>query len=162
MSRNSYNAEQIADYFIWKASQETDKDRKHLTNKKLQKLLYYAQAWSLVVRKEKLFKEKIEAWVHGPAIRSIYNEYKIFGFNPIKKEIDSKKIEKLPKGIVNFLNEVWSVYGKFDASYLELLTHSENPWQKAREGVAKSESSSNEISLKEMEKFYAEKLKTAS
>ena len=58
----------VADYFLYKAN----KEKKPITNKKLQKLVYYAQAWSLVLNNKKLFSEPIEAWVHGPAVRSLY------------------------------------------------------------------------------------------
>jgi len=61
------DADLIADYFIYKGKEEN----KPITNKKLQKLLYYSQAWYLVFNKKPLFKDKIEAWVHGPAIRTI-------------------------------------------------------------------------------------------
>ena len=155
MIRRILNAQQIADYFLWKANN----DKRAITNKKLQKLLYYAQAWSLAVRNRRLFGEKIEAWVHGPAIPAVYFEYKKFGFAPIKKSISARVIERLPKDTKEFLDQVWSVYGKYDAAYLEYLTHSEEPWQKARAGLEPHIGSENEISLQEMKKFYSAKLK---
>ena len=57
-----------------------------------------------------------------------------------------------------FLNQVWAVYGKYDAAYLELLTHSEEPWQKAREGVEPNVGSENVISLDDIKTFYSSKL----
>ena len=155
--QTALNAHLVADYFLYKGQQE----KKPISNKKLQKLLYYAQAWSLVLCKEKLFKDKIEAWVHGPAIRNVYIEYKEFGFNPIQKEIETDKINKIPEKIKKFLDKVWRVYGKLDAVYLEQLTHSEKPWQEARDGLQGHESSENVISIKSMRDFYSEKLKQA-
>lgn len=65
MSKNT-KAMEVGKYFIYLAN----KENKALTNKKLQKLVYYSQAWSLVLNdNKKLFKEPIEAWVHGPAVR---------------------------------------------------------------------------------------------
>jgi uncharacterized phage-associated protein len=148
---------QVAEYFIDKANQE----RKPITNKKLQKLVYYAQAWSLVLKNKKLFDEKIEAWVHGPAIKSLYVEYKKFGFNLIEKKADNASLKNLSSADKKLLDEVWSVYGGLDADYLEMLTHSETPWKEAREGLQNSENSENEISLKTMKSFYSQKLKTA-
>jgi uncharacterized phage-associated protein len=144
----------VADYFIDKAN----KEKIIITNKKLQKLVYYAQAWSLVLRNKKLFDEKIEAWVHGPAIKSIYAKYKTFGFLSIKREIDESVIKNISKNTQKLLDEVWSVYGNFDADYLEMLTHSETPWKEAREGLQGSENSKNEITPKSMKTFYAQKL----
>ena len=150
-------ARRIAEYFIWKSESE----KRPITNKKLQKLLYYAQAWSLVMRNKKIFQDKIEAWVHGPAIRAVYAQYKKFGFNPITISISKESIDKIPTDIKKFLNQVWAAYGKFDAAYLERLTHSETPWQKARDGLEAYIGSENEISLLVMEEFYGEQLKAA-
>ena len=148
----------VAEYFIDKSN----KDLRSITNKKLQKLVYYSQAWSLVLSDEELFEEKIEAWVHGPAIRSLYIKYKSFGFSPIKKEPDITSLNSLSASIKNLLANVWSVYGGFDADYLEMLTHSEKPWQEAREGLQSSENSENKISLEIMKTFYSQKLETAT
>lgn len=148
----------VAEYFIDKAN----KENKPITNKKLQKLVYYAQAWSLVLQNKKLFNEKIEAWVHGPAIKSLYVKYKSFGFNAIKKEANIVSLKSLSLPDKRLLDSVWSVYGGLDASYLEMLTHSETPWKEAREGLQSSESSENEISTKTMKTFYSEKLENAN
>ncbi len=151
MTRGTFTAKQIAEYFIWKGQSE----KKAITNKKLQKLLYYAQAWSLVVRDKRLFDEKIEAWVHGPAIREIYSAYRRYGFGPITKTITERALS-ISDEAKSFLDQVWSVYGNRDAAYLEYLSHSEAPWQKAREGIASHVGSENEISLSDMKEFYTE------
>jgi len=155
MARDTLNARQVAKYFIWKANSE----EKAVTNKKLQKLLYYAQAWSLVLRDKKLFGDKIEAWVHGPAIRDVYFEYKKFGFGPISENVKENDLEKISSDTKKFLDQVWSTYGKKDAAYLEYLSHSETPWQKAREGLEPHIGSENEISTKDMKEFYSSKIK---
>lgn len=147
----------VADYFVW----ISNKEGKPVTNKKLQKLIYYAQAWSLALSNKKIFDDKIEAWVHGPAVRSVYVQYKKFGFSPINEAPAEKKIEKLPQDVQNFLKDVWTVYGKFDAEYLELLSHSEMPWQKARENIEPNIGSENEISIDDMRAFYSAKLQSA-
>ena len=149
-------AQDVGRYFLYLASQE----KEPITNKKLQKLVYYAQAWSLVLNNKKLFSEPIEAWVHGPAVRSLYMQYKKFGFEPIAEEVkpDTLKISSKTKEL---LDAVWNAYGKLDAGYLEILTHSEEPWREARKGLQHYENSENEISLKSMKSYYSEKLKEA-
>lgn len=144
----------VAFYFIKKGSDE----KKPITNKKLQKLVYYAQAWSLVLHNEKLFSEKIEAWVHGPAIPDLYEKFMQFGAEPITLKPSDKPTFNLPETQKEILDNVWQVYGKFDADYLEILTHSELPWLEAREGLQSSESSENEISLETMKSYYSQKL----
>jgi uncharacterized phage-associated protein len=155
MARDILNAKQVAKYFIWKSQSE----EKPITNKKLQKLLYYAQAWSLVLRNKKLFSDKIEAWVHGPAIRDVYFEYRKFGFGPISENVRKNDLGKISENTKEFLDQVWSVYGKKDAAFLEYLSHSETPWQKAREGLEPHIGSENEISLEDMREFYGSKVK---
>lgn len=148
MGTQTVDANTVAKFFLWKASQED----KQITNKKIQKLLYYAQAWNLAIKDKPLYSDKIEAWIHGPTVRSVYDEYKRFGFNPIDIFINEKEIEPLKDN--DLLNDVWNIYGKYDASYLETLTHSEQPWQIAREGLEYNESSSNVITLDSMREYY--------
>lgn len=147
------SAMDIADFFIWKSTKEGGV----VTNKKLQKLLYYAQAWYLAIQDKPLFNDKIEAWIHGPTVREVYFAYRDCGFNPIKKEVNDSIADKL-KEQKTLLDNVWSVYGKFDGNYLEELTHNELPWQEAREGLELNMASENEISLETMKKFYRAKL----
>lgn len=145
----------VAEYFIKKSQLE----KRAITNKKLQKLLYYAQAWSLVFNSKKIFDESIEAWVHGPAVPSVYSEFKNFGFGNINTEVDEKDFELLSEDDKKVLEDVWKTYGKFDADYLEILAHNEDPWQKARDGIAADESCSNEISTDLMKTYYEQRLK---
>lgn len=146
----------IAKYFLYLGNQ----DKKLITNKKLQKLVYYSQAWSLVLNNKKLFNDPIEAWVHGPAVRSLYIEYKRFGFSPISEKIDESDIKVSCKDR-ELLDNIWKIYGKFDAGYLEMLTHSEQPWQDARNGLLGHQSSENQITGKSMKSFYSRKLEEA-
>ncbi len=155
--RQSLKAYDVGRYFLYLASQE----KEPITNKKLQKLVYYAQAWSLVLKNKKLFNEPIEAWVHGPAVRGLYVQYKKFGFAPIQEEIKPDTI-KISGKTKRFLDTIWRAYGKLDAGYLEMLTHSEEPWREARKGLQHHESSGNEISLRVMKNYYSEKLKEAN
>lgn len=148
------SAKLIADFYIWKSA----KENKPITNKKLQKLLYYAQAWYLVLENKPLFREDIEAWVHGPTVRDVYFTYKDCGYGPITKEVNDDIVNEL-KEQKAVLEGVWNVYGKFDADYLEELTHNEEPWQKAREGLEGHIASSNLIDPILMKKYYSEKLK---
>jgi uncharacterized phage-associated protein len=148
------NALTVADYLIDKAN----KENKPITNKKLQKLLYYVQAWSIAIRNKKIFDDKIEAWIHGPAIRKVYLEFKEFGASPISKKVNQKTINNMDQEVKKFIDKVWNIYSKYDAPYLEHLTHSESPWQDARKGLEADISSNNEISFDSMRSFYKTKL----
>jgi len=153
-SSNKINALLIADYLILKSQEEG----KTITNKKLQKLLYYVQAWSVTLRNKKVFDDKIEAWVHGPAIREVYLEFKKFGADPIKKKITASKFSKINKDTKKLIESVWNAYAKYDAPFLEHLSHSEDPWLKAREGLESNMSSTNEITIASMKAYYKTKI----
>lgn len=145
-------------YFI----NEANKNRKAITNKKLQKLLYYVQAWHLVFYDEPLFTNRIEAWVHGPAIRSVYQHFKSYGYQPIQEDIKEEIFKNsISKNEKDLLDEVWNLYGKHDAFYLERLTHNEDPWIEARDEIESCESSSIEITVDSMKIYYNKLLEDA-
>lgn len=149
----------VVHYFMHKSKEDSRND---FSNKKLQKLLYYAQAWNLVLNDKRLINKKFEAWIHGAAIPVIYGRYKKFGFDEITEEYDEDEFSIFSNEEKQVLDEVWRIYGKYDADYLELLNHSENPWQNARESLSPFEPSSAEISEKDMSKYYGEKLEKAT
>lgn len=128
-----------------------------ISNKKLQKLLYYVQAWTLVLYGKKAFNDDIEAWVHGPAIPSVYRAYKDFAFNPIPASM-ADAIQPISSEIQSVLKDVLRVYGKYDASYLETLTHVEQPWQEARGSQKPYENSVSVISTASMKSYYGKKI----
>jgi len=143
---------QIADYFIWLANETGS----HLSNLKLQKLVYYAQAWHLAIEGEELFLEDFEAWVYGPVIPSLWNIYKDFGQGSITKDFAERP--SFGEEIDEFLDEVADVYFGIHAFDLAKLTHTEKPWLEARKGLAPDELSNNIISKESMKKFYSERL----
>lgn len=120
-------AETVAKWLLSKQS---------MTPKKLQKMLYYAYAWTLVNFNEnsnqlnnRLFDDKFEAWVHGPVIPSIYHKYAEYGFNDIpQQECDIK----FSDDVTDVLDQVVIEYGKYNGNELESITHQETPWIEAR------------------------------
>ncbi len=123
-----------------------------LTNLKLQKLLYYAQAWFLALKGKPLFDENFQAWVHGPALPSQYRRFKKFGWGPILlKKITAHKVDEK---VATHLREVVDVFGVETASALELMTHDELPWKEARKGMSPDQSSTAIISKESMLSFY--------
>jgi uncharacterized phage-associated protein len=121
-----------------------------LTNLKLQKLLYYTQAWSLAIYDVPLFVEDIEAWIHGPVVPRVFGSFKEYRWNVIAKAVTPI----LENGVIFHVNAVLDSYGKFSATELERLTHSEQPWIQARRGIAPDEPSRNVIPTNHMKVFY--------
>lgn len=122
-----------------------------ITPLKLQKLLYYAQAWSLVFRSKTLFYEDIEAWVHGPVIPPVYRRYKQYGYKTLPQE---DFFSELKADEIDILNMIWINYGKKSAKSLEELTHSEYPWINARKGLRLDQLSNKKISIRDMRSYY--------
>lgn len=100
-----------------------------ITNLKLQKLLYYAQAWFMVNNNGKLlFEDDIEAWKYGPVVRSVYDNFKKYNSSPIEISKRRRKIKPLEKNEEIFLEEFSITFYKFSASELVAMTHNERPW----------------------------------
>ena len=126
-----------------------------ITHLKLQKLLYYAQAWSLVLNQKALFEEDFEAWTHGPVLPSIYEKYKSKGHSPLDI---SEEDSDLSEETLALLQEVMRVYGEKSARHLEKLTHQEKPWLAARGSLPLEARCTNKISKESMLAFYSEML----
>jgi uncharacterized phage-associated protein len=145
------SAQTIAEYVLWTAHESGS----FISNLKLQKLLYYIQAWHLSVFRRPLFPEKFQAWPHGPAIPEIYRRYKHYGWRNIDEAVDCPSLEPT---VTRFIEEVLDEYGPLDARRLESLTHREDPWIEARNGLEDAEPCSNEISEGTMEQYYRQRL----
>jgi len=90
--------------------------------------------------------------VHGPVFHPLYQGFRKYAWNPISEAVDPPE---LPEAVENHLREVMEVYGGFSAWDLERLTHAEEPWQKARGGVAPDVPSTSVISDEEMRRYYS-------
>ena len=76
-----------------------------ISNLKMQKLLYYAQAWHLVNFRQRLFSDPIEAWDLGPVIRSVYSKYRKHGYGPISYKGTCHEEDVFSSGQIEFLKE---------------------------------------------------------
>jgi len=144
----------VAEYFIKLANYHGES----ITHLKLQKLIYYAQAWHIALNdKTPLFEEnrEFQAWQHGPVNYDLYKEYKKYLYNQINHEPDEELInEYLSEDDKEFIEEVASVYLQYGAYKLELMTHQEEPWIKARGGLPNDASSNAVIDESIMYDFY--------
>lgn len=138
---SKYSAELITNWLL---------SQSEMSPKKLQKMLYYCYSWVLTLMNDKekgienkLFKEKFEAWVHGPVIPSIYNKYRENGYNDIPKLHEPVVIED--QEILDILQQVYEEYGHFTGNQLESISHQEDPWINSRKGYGPFEASDVEI-----------------
>lgn len=122
-----------------------------LTNLKLQKLLYYSQAWHLALYDTPLFQEEFQAWVHGPVLPSQYYRFNDFKWLPITTDVDAPT---LPAPAATHLSEILDVFGVETAVALEHMTHDEMPWKRARGSLPPHEPSRAVIEKSWMKDFY--------
>lgn len=122
-----------------------------MTNKKLQKLCYYAKAWYLALNDTNIVEESFEAWVHGAVQPKLYQKYKIYGFGYIPKVFDTTKI---PEEFLSFAREIYDSYGDLSGDELERINHTETPWIEARGDLKPWQNSETIISENTMKQFY--------
>ena len=148
----------IADYVILRLNSD---ERVNLINLKLQKLLYYLQAWSFGIKKVKFLNCSFEAWVHGPVSRELYNRFKdtrsLYSFITISDVKNPNPENDIEKEDIEFINYILDNYAGYSGSELESMTHNEMPWQEARKGFMPLEACSNVISESTMEQYYGKK-----
>ena len=122
-----------------------------MTTWKLQKLVYYCQVWSLVWDDNPLFSEPIEAWANGPVVRKLYE---IHRGQYIITDIPQGNPNNLIPEEVETIKAVLNYYGNKSSQYLSDLTHMEDPWQLARQGISGDRRSNQIISLESMAEYY--------
>lgn len=114
----------IADYFLSLVDEDVGDS---ISNLKLQKLVYYAQGFSLALYDKPLFPKSIQAWAHGPVVRVLYDKYRDYEANPIPKPSEIK-LSRYDTTTKELLNEIYAVYGQYSAWKLRELTHEDTPW----------------------------------
>lgn len=125
-----------------------------MTAMKLQKLVYYAQAWSLVWDEKPLFNEKIEAWINGPVIPVLYEHHKgLYFLNA--HDISKGNIDNLDENQIDTIDQVLKYYGDKNPQWLSDLTHMEEPWRIARKGLPDNIRGNQEITLESMMEYYS-------
>ena len=138
-----YTVLEVAKWFLNKSP---------MTHKKLQKLCYYAQAWSYALNNRRLIDSDFQAWVHGPVSPALYEFFKPFGYNTIcMKGSYSSQIDPKDEAL---LEDVWETYGDHDGNSLEALSHREAPWINARQGYLPHERCTVVIDPESMREYY--------
>ena len=126
--------------------------KESMTTMKLQKLVYYSQAWSLVWDEKQLFEEAIEAWANGPVIRDLFDYHR-----------GMYQISSMPIGNPRLLDQeqqetvdaVLEYYGDKSAQWLIDLSHMETPWIQMRQGLPIGERGNRVIPLDVIADYYS-------
>jgi uncharacterized phage-associated protein len=141
----NYSAFDVADYILQRLGP--------MSAMKLQKVVYYAQAWSLVWDDRALFHEKIEAWIGGPVVRELYEARRgQFDVAPGSLRANPAALDQDARETID---SVIQFYGHKEGYELSQLTHAERPWQEARVGLAPDDRGNHEITLPSMQEYYS-------
>ncbi len=130
---HQYTAIQIASFFV----------QKGVSPLKLQKLLYYAQLCFFVKTGQTLFSDKIQAWIYGPVVYSVWDRFR---FMKRSRMIPPSRLQpENLSSVEDHLNDIWSAYGHLYGADLVDLTHTELPWKNSRKGLLRDEPSGKEV-----------------
>jgi uncharacterized phage-associated protein len=125
-----------------------------VTAMKLQKLMYYGQAWHLVWAEEPLFPDDFQAWANGPVLPALYVKHKgMFKVNAhLLPQADSNRLTHAQRANVD---KVLGFYGTQTAQWLSNLTHQEAPWLQTRNGLQPGTMSEDIIPQSLMHEYYS-------
>lgn len=124
-----------------------------ITAMKLQKLVYYCQAWSLVWDDKPLFEEKIEAWANGPVIPELYDRHR--GAYEVFPRMFPGNPNNLDENQKETIDIVLKDYGKNSSYELSQMTHVEDPWRNQRFGLGPGDRGYREISKESIAEYYS-------
>ncbi|MDE6614560.1 MAG: DUF4065 domain-containing protein [Clostridia bacterium] len=126
--------------------------RGSLSTMKLQKLCYYAQAWSLVWDDAPLFNEDFQAWANGPVCKELFQRTQgAFSVTAKDEKGDASKLSKTQKKTIDAVLDYYAVH---DAQWLSRLTHLEDPWKNARIGLPDDMGCDRIITKESMAMYY--------
>ena len=153
-----YDVNLVADYMILRLNSD---ESVNLINLKLQKLLYYLQAWSLGINHKRFLNCSFESWVHGPVSRVLYDRFKttrnLYSFITVSDVAEKHPEEKIDTEDIEFINYILDNYAGYSGAELESMTHKEKPWIEARIGYAPMQSCNKIISEETMQNYYGER-----
>jgi uncharacterized phage-associated protein len=140
-----FSADDVAEVILARSGPWTDAMR-------LQKLLYYVQAWHLAVTDEPLFPEKFKAFKDGPVVPQVWHLRKDRATRSAAAQ-DPEKIV-LDELTSNLIDLVIASYGSMSGEELSALTHVEQPWLEARGNLPSDAPSNAPLRVDSMAKFY--------
>lgn len=147
----TYRAIDVANWFI----SQFDKDSGDvITHLKVQKLLYFSEAWCQVLLNKELFSENMEAWAHGPVVREVFNHFRDSNWSPLNA---TEEVIEFDEDTQDILLQVLDAYADVSAKTLENLTHQDHPWKESREGLSPEARCSNVIDKNSIKNYFLEK-----
>jgi uncharacterized phage-associated protein len=126
-----------------------------VTTLKLQKLVYYVQAWA-IAKDSPLFNDAIKAWAQGPVVPALFHAHKGRRLVTVD-DIGVRATVSLTEQQRAHIDGVLSHYGNLPPAYLSKLTHFEKPWREARAKGEKIGQDSPLIPVAAIRAFYGDR-----
>ncbi len=146
----------LADYILFRCGP--------MSHLKLQKLLYYCDAYHLAYFEIELITDKFEAWAHGPVSRKLFEAfpdksilYADFDFQG-DVNIIQKEFSALTSIQQELIEDVLSVLSTWTSPQLESTIQKEKPWIEARGSLGIGDRCHVEISKESMKEYYKSEL----
>lgn len=137
------HTEELADALIARLPDVVDKT-------KLQKLMYYANAWHLAITGSALVPLDFQAWKLGPVLPSIWHSRAMSE----ARDPRNARAVALDDFTASLLDMVIDEYGHRGSGELSEMTHTERPWLAARGELPLDEPSSAPIDAKTIAAHY--------
>jgi uncharacterized phage-associated protein len=126
---------------------------------KLQKLVYYSQAWAVTLLNRPLFQEEFQAWAQGPVAHELFALHR---GRFVVNAWPSGNARSLDAEAARLVHQVLAHYGRMSAEELSELTHAEAPWNEARAELPAGHRSAAIISRESMRRFYSQQARPLS
>lgn len=140
MGKGNYEALDVANYIV---NYCIDIEQP-VSNLKLQKLLYYVQAASLVEENRPMFNDEICAWTYGPVVERVYHEFKSYANMNISDYVTGREInygfdyddqydpyDAIEESDGDVIQKVVKSYQGTSPLDMVRKTHNEEPWKNA-------------------------------
>lgn len=116
----------VADFFIDTAIKRNEEP---MTNMRIQKMLYFAQAHHLQRHGTPLFQDDMKAWDWGPVVPDLYYYYSAYRRDPIFEVHASYSLDNFTDDELETLLDVQRKYGKVKTPRLVDISHVPGgPW----------------------------------
>lgn len=149
-SNKKYSATDVAVWFMRNIDKDAGEFLGHL---KVQMLVYYAEAWSLVLLGRELVEESFHAWAYGPVAVTVYDHLNGYDWHALIRDALESDFS-FDEETEQLLKAVQSVYGESNAKDLAEMAQKEEPWRKARGNIPLEARTSTPICKKAMAVYY--------
>ena len=123
----------------------------------LQKILYFANGFSLKIINKKLFSDLPMAWKHGPVYGEIYECFSYYKGDKIDySELFNNMEFVLDDQEKDYLDSIIELFGCYSGTVLREMSHLTTPWMNARKGLSDEDPSNRIIEENDMDLYFSD------